>query len=182
MKYTFQDPSGQSGYSDKDGVFFLFADEKLVGHAVCRESFEHRIQENIKAKILQIGFKKPDVTRGQLTNFWHPIFTCLDKQSVLFFHTCNIPDTIVINLRAFWLQHQIRRSLLTLLLRASCCYSNFDSAATNYKLLNETLLAFKLFVDGYTLPTFECDHFKHGWNYYFRLKTEAEIKQLLSKP
>lgn len=194
MKYTFTDPKAMSQYDneksgEQSGFFFVVVDGRIQSNPHCRDSVERRCQEflaqskpELLGKTLQLAFKKAGVTPEQLKAFWTPIFKKLGKESVVLFHTCNVPNTTVFNLRKFWMENQIRRSVFTMLVRASCNYPSFENAAENYSLLKNTLPALKYFLEGNTVPTFECEDYTHSFYYYFADKDKATIERRLTKP
>jgi hypothetical protein len=191
QSYTLTDPTGVSKYSNGDGIFFPIVDGAIRSQQTCRESVEHRFQEFLKqnpnhkimfGKKLQLGFKSDQINPAKLAAFWNPIFKKLGKESVFFFHTCNVENTVVVNMREFWMQNQITRHVFTMLIRASCVYASFDDASKNYYILKNTLNAFDYFMEGNIAPTFQPENPSRGWYYYFQRYANPDLKKLLVNP
>ena len=191
QSYTLTDPTGVSKYSNGGGTFFPIVDGAIRSQQTCRESVEHRFQEFLEqnpnhkvmfGKKLQLGFKSAQINPAKLAAFWNPIFKKLGKESVFFFHTCNVENTIVVNIREFWMQNQITRHVFTMLIRASCVYASFDDASKNYYILRDTLNAFNHFMEGNFVPTFQFVNPSVGWYFFFAQDKNPDLKTMLVKP
>lgn len=188
-QYTFTDPTGVAKYKDNEGVFFLVVDDQIRCQQTCRESVEYRFQEfmaqkgdRMIGKKMLLAFKSEKITAEKLNAFWKPIFKKLGRESVVLFHTCNVENTIVVNMRKFWMQNQATRGVFTMLLRASGIYQSYEDACKNYYILAHTLKAFQHFLEGNTQPTFEFATPKHGWYHYFRIDNNPDLAKWLVKP
>ena len=189
MKYTLTNPQNITQYSSSEGIFYAIVDGRIVSYATCRDSLERRCQEfigklnaNMTGEVLQIGIKLQGITPEKLKAFWKPMFKKLGKDSVVLFHTCNYSDTIIVNTRKFWMQHQISRSIFSMLLRASAVYPNFNEASKNYYLLRDTLPALQHFLNGNTKATFQCENYNRSFYFYFANEKKPDLASLLIKP
>lgn len=189
--YTFSDPQGIMKYKDDQrGIFFVVVDGAIRQQHTCRDSFERRCQEFnaqtaggiMLGKKLQVAFKTNKINLERMEAFWKPIFKKLGKESVFLFHTCNIETSVVINMRKWWMQNQMRRAVFSMLLRASCVYASFDEASKNYYIMQNTLAALTRFLEGYTIPTFQFQAYNYSWHYYFKAEVNPKLDTMMAKP
>lgn len=167
-------------------------DSNPVAWENCREQFAAKFHENITGFYFSHAPDKGDDIAEFLTKFENVINvpnTCFSKTNRSF--------AIWIEPASFWRNCEIKRSLLTIILRAAANYDknkdNFDDALFNplfsdNQYIRETKLAIMRFMFGFTSFTGNYKNIpsatvhKNGWREEFQYADEPSIRRLLVKP
>lgn len=103
------------------------------------------------------------LTRGSVWDIpafaarWDEIETMLNLTNRSSIHATDKTGAIILNLSAFWLENDTRRSLATLLIRmlAMNPTQTLDQAIQSYMLSRDVAPAIKWFLGGHTKPTYD---------------------------
>ena len=179
------------------GYFAMDSDLNPPQWDYCREQFSLRFSE--KSKGLFFSHHYCDFCAGtcdDIAQFILKTEEIIDIESYGYkattFNKTNQECVTWISPSRFWMHCFIKRSLLTILLRASLKYSlkkdNYEEALYSYKYIRDTKLAVMRFLYGFTefVPPAEWikkkSSIKTGWQSMFKSATIADVKRLLIHP
>jgi hypothetical protein len=149
----------------------------------CRDRVQFLPQEII-AKIGLWMVHKKDIGNN-IIQFIKKIETKLGIQKSKFGTTDNESYCFWIKPSLWWLKNLVRRSFLTMALRAGQRYKpsldNFMECFEKSKYAKKTLPAVKLFLEGYTNYRGPNLYFSEGWQELFKNEDEKFVKSIMLK-
>lgn len=154
----------------------------------CRDVFEKQVNEKIENEKIEGFFfnhKGDHQTIAEFLNRTEQVLNLENLNSPWRYSKYNPttrPDVLWIQPSEFWMCCRMRRSLLTVLLRAGMNYvdaTNYDEAMQSVWYVRETKLAVMRFLLGFNRFVGDCER---GWVGTFRNRREDEIKDILVLP
>lgn len=175
-------------YNSHAGKFFLFNSKKNIISYIrsCRVEFAWHFTK----RTTHIGFHYHLLDFEKLNHFFTKRENKLKLEKRTVFHKVeNHPNLVIIELSPFWVENSTRRSLFTMLLRASIYYDNdFYAALNKYDLtkLPNIQNAIKYFFEGNVNPTYKNwtrrdDEGYSGFYAQYRNSDEEHLKKMLVK-
>lgn len=169
----------------KVGSFAL--DVSPLKFETCRERFARNFDENT------IGFflKHPSDKGYNVACFLRKTECVLQQTEFSSFSETNRDTILWIEPCAFWKECQMRRSLLTILVRAGMVYDfkndNYEEALFKQEYASPTRLAIQRFLFGFTKYNGPLDNNtstleRRGWKTVFQGKSISDIKTMLVCP
>jgi len=154
----------------------------------CRERFARCFIDKTK----EIYFRHKDGQKDEnIADFLHKTEDILGQEHSVFNHT-NREHIIWISVSDFWLSCSMRRSLLTIILKAAMEYdgTDYENTLFDYKWAKDTKNAIFRFLCGFTKyrgPEVKASSSNStlvlmGWKTEFEKKGETEIRKMLIRP
>jgi hypothetical protein len=177
----------RSTYSPGSGSFGIFSDSKIVIWYGCREQLQEQLDIFPSRKLL---FHCHSNQHKNVISFINKVEKTirLPVKDRVKFHLTNKPDVLYLLLGRFW-SSTIRRSLLTILLRAGRTYdskkNNWEEVIDNDEYLNATRHAFDKFMSGFTdiqwQPKYDCEYVNESFKFVGWVDSFTDDYNLINK-
>jgi hypothetical protein len=135
----------------------------------CRETFGGYFDEHTKIIAFGLGHGNGASLEEEihsLVSFFKRIETKLGRKDNIYFQRTSQTRTVLVHIPKWWRAEQIRRDILTILLRAGRLFKgNVEKALHAIDYYKVTKEAFSKFFKGYT--KLKTDYSYHGWVDYF---------------
>lgn len=180
--------SGWFGYKPSPGfeetVFLDKTDKRFCRWEKCRDRVQSISANVIKENGLWFSHRKK--TGPKIRKFFEKLETILKiNERSEFGNTENPEHCLWMKVSPWWMESVIRRSFLTMALRASQNYKpqkqNILECFEKNKYGGTSMVAINLFLQGYTNYRGKPLNMLEGWSRMFRNKNEIEFKKIMFK-